>query len=261
MAGPPSPAMVVALVALSSSLASGAMAAKLLTGKDIANRSITGKDLRASSVTSKHVKNRSLVTKDFKQGHLLLGKIGPVGPEGPEGPEGARGPAGADGVDGADGAAGADGVDGAAGADGVDGADGADGAPGPPGGNVIASGFHTLGSGQPLASGNNDFFAPTFAASASGVCLVAGQVVVDNQGASANNTASIQTLRRQGGTTVSDGGWNHYVMADGDSEGSATKTTTFDITDGSSYELGVRVFAAGDSVGDLAFPTVTYFCL
>ena len=86
MAGPPSPAMVVALVALSSSLASGAMAAKLLTGKDIANRSITGKDLKASSVTSKHVKNRSLVTKDFKKGHLLFGQIGPVGPEGPEGP-------------------------------------------------------------------------------------------------------------------------------------------------------------------------------
>ena len=45
--------MVVALVALSSSLASGATAAKLLTGKDIANRSITGKDLKAELVTGK----------------------------------------------------------------------------------------------------------------------------------------------------------------------------------------------------------------
>jgi hypothetical protein len=255
MAGAPSPAMIVALVALFSSLASGTMAAKLLTGKDIANRSITGKDLKASSVTGKHVKNRSLLRKDFKKGHLLLGQIGPVGPEGP------RGAAGADGADGADGAAGADGADGAGGADGADGVDGAQGPPGPPGGNVIASGYHTLGSGQPLTSGDNDFFAPIFTADAGGVCLVAGQVVVNNQGANANNTATIQTLRRQGGTTVSDGGWNHYVMADGDTEGSATKTTTFDVTDGNSYELGVRVFAAGDSVGDLAFPTVTYFCL
>ena len=127
---------------------------------------------------------------------------------------------------------------------------------------MIASGFHTLGSGQPLVSGNNDFFAPSFTPSATGVCLVAGQVVIDNQGANATNSASIQTIRRlDGGATTSDGGWNHYAMADGDSEGSASKTTIFEILAGGSYELGVRVFAAGDSVGDLAFPTVTYFCL
>jgi hypothetical protein len=242
--------MVVALVALSSSLASGAMAAKLLTGKDIANGSITGKDLKGSSVTSKHVKDRTLEKRDFRRGHLLFGQIGPVGPAGPEGPEGPRG------------ATGPMGPTGAAGADGADGADGAPGPPGPPGGNVIASGFHTIGSGQPLASGNNDFFAPSFTASASGVCLVAGQVVIDNQGANASNLASIQTIQRlNSGATTSDGGWKHYAMADGDSEGSASKTTTFDITEGGSYELGVRVFAASDSVGDVAFPTVTYFCL
>ncbi len=50
-------------------------------------------------------------------------------------------------------------------------------------------------------------------------------------------------------------------MGDGDSEGSASKTTIFAITAGSSYELGARVLAASDSVGDLAFPTVTYFCM
>jgi hypothetical protein len=114
--------MVVALVALSSSLASGAMAAKLLTGKDIANKSITGKDLKGSTVTGKHVKNRSLGAKEFKKGHLPLGEIGPVGPRGPEGPEGPagpRGPAGADGTDGVDGADGADGVDGTEGAPGA----------------------------------------------------------------------------------------------------------------------------------------------
>ena len=127
---------------------------------------------------------------------------------------------------------------------------------------MIASGYHTLGGGQALTSGNNDFFAPGFTASGDGVCVVAGQVVVDNQGANANNSASIQTVRRlNGSATASDGGWNHYVMADGDSEGSASKTTTFDITEGNSYELGVRVFVANDSVGDLAFPTVTYFRL
>ena len=242
-----SPEMVVALVALSSSLAGGATAATLLSGKDIANRSITGKDLKASSVTSKHVKNRSLVRKDFKNGHLLLGEIGPVGPAGPEGPEGPAGPRGPQGP---------------AGEDGADGADGAQGPPGPAGGNVIASGFHTLGTGQTLTSGNNDFFAPSFTASVGGVCVVAGQAAIDNQGANANNTANIQTIRRlDGGATVSDGGWANYVMADGDSEGFGAKSALHTITAGSSYQLGIRLTAANDSVGDLAFPTVTYFCL
>jgi len=127
---------------------------------------------------------------------------------------------------------------------------------------VIAQGFHTLGSGQPLAMGANDFFAPAFTPDASGVCLVAGQVAIDNQGTNTNNAASIQTIRRlDAGATVTDGGWTQHAMADGDSDGSASKTATFDIASGGSYELGVRVLAANDSVGDLAFPTVTYFCL
>ena len=133
----PSPAMIVALVALSSSLASGATAVTLLTGGDIANRSLTGKDLKPSSVTTKHVKNRSLVKRDFRKGHLLLGQIGPVGPAGPEGPAGAAGAEGPRGETGAQGEAGAtggtgpagpQGPAGPAGEDGVDGADGANGA-------------------------------------------------------------------------------------------------------------------------------------
>ena len=75
------------------------------------------------------------------------------------------------------------------------GADGADGGQGPPGGNVIASGFQSLGGGA-LASGNNDYFAPAFTPGADGVCVVTGQVTVDNQGANANNAVSVQTIRR-----------------------------------------------------------------
>jgi hypothetical protein len=253
MAGAPSPAMIVALVALSSSLASGAMGAKLLTGKDIANRSITGEDLRRSALTGKHVKDRSLATRDFKKGHLLLGETGPMGPEGPAGPEGPRG---ATGPRGAPGPAGADGVDGA------DGADGAPGPPGPPGGNVIASGYETLGPIVNLPAGNSDLFAPAFTASADGVCVVMAHVTVDNNGANTTNALTVQTARRvDGGSAQSDGGWANYAMADGDSEGSGSKTAIHAITEGNSYELGVRLSAAGDSVGDLAFPTVTYFCL
>jgi hypothetical protein len=72
----------------------------------------------------------------------------------------------------------------------------------------------------------------------------------------------VQTVRKvDGGSAQSDGGWANYVMADGDSEGSGSKTAIHGVNEGSSYELGVRLSAAGDSVGDLAFPTVTYFCL
>ena len=133
MAGP-TPAMVVALVALSSSLAGAATGATLLTGKDIRNKSLTGKDLKRKSVTGMHVKNRSLVARDFKRGELPVGAIGPVGPEGaigpagPAGPEGPRGPQGEAGTDGSNGASGSPGADGADGADGQDGADGAPGA-------------------------------------------------------------------------------------------------------------------------------------
>jgi hypothetical protein len=119
-----------------------------------------------------------------------------------------------------------------------------------------------LGASLNLASGTNDFLAPAFTASASGVCVVTAQVAIDNQGASASNTAGLQTVRKvDGGSTTSDGGWTNYVMADGDSEGSASKTATHSITAGSTYQFGVRVSAFGDSVGDSAFPTVTYFCL
>ena len=69
LAGRPTPAMVVALVALCSSFASGATAVQLLTGKNIANRSITGKDLKATSVTGRHVKDGSLGKVDFKKRH------------------------------------------------------------------------------------------------------------------------------------------------------------------------------------------------
>jgi hypothetical protein len=129
--------MAVALVALFSSLAGGATAAKLLTGKDIANKSLTGKDLKKKSVTSKHVKNRSLVANDFKRGQLPAGAIGPVGPGGPEGPAGPEGPKGERGERGERGPAGPQGSAGADGADGTDGIDGTDGAQGPPGATKV----------------------------------------------------------------------------------------------------------------------------
>jgi hypothetical protein len=156
----PSPALVVAVVALFSSLVSGATATKLITGKQIATRTIAGKKLKNGTVTGKQVKDRSLGLREFKKGVLpsaRAGDVGPQGPAGPEGPEGAAGPAGPAGPAGSAGADGAHGIDGAVGpagpmgpigpkgADGQDGGVGPQGPTGPAGGTnvVIRQGSET----------------------------------------------------------------------------------------------------------------------
>jgi type VI protein secretion system component Hcp len=96
----PSPALILAFVALCLALSGTAMAAHAL---------ITGKDIKDGSITSADVKNGSLMAKDFKKGQL---------------PAGAKGDAGAAGASGAAGATGAAGAPGAAGASGVPGRDG-----------------------------------------------------------------------------------------------------------------------------------------
>jgi hypothetical protein len=74
----PSPAIVIAMIALFAALAGTSYAA-----------------LARNSVTSIQVKDRSLLAKDFKSGQLPRGAVGPPGPTGPAGPAGPTGPAGA----------------------------------------------------------------------------------------------------------------------------------------------------------------------
>lgn len=72
----PSPAMVVAGVALVSSFAGPAVAAdvaqmaKKLTGKDIANSSITGKDIRNRSITGADIKDGTVAGRDLAPGSV-----------------------------------------------------------------------------------------------------------------------------------------------------------------------------------------------
>ena len=100
----PSPAMVVALVALVSSLTGGAVAATLIDGDDIARKSIAKKHLKKNAVVTKKVKNGTLLADDFKPGQLREGVQGIQGLQGPKGDKGAPGEDGADGADGVDGA-------------------------------------------------------------------------------------------------------------------------------------------------------------
>ncbi len=90
--GRPSPAMVVACLALAVSLGGVGYAAVTLP-----KNSVGTVQLKNGAVTSKKVKNRSLVAADFKRGVLLRG---PTGPSGAQGPQGAQGPKGEQGEQG-----------------------------------------------------------------------------------------------------------------------------------------------------------------
>ena len=75
----PSASMVVALIALSVAMSGSAVAASLITGKQIKNRSITSKDISRATM-------RSLQGRDGLDGEP--GDTGPTGPQGPAGPPG-----------------------------------------------------------------------------------------------------------------------------------------------------------------------------
>src|ERR1700748_1908548 len=78
----PSPALVVALLALFVALGGSASAAFIITGRNVKNGSLTGKDVKNGSLGSSDVKNHSLTSKDIK------GRV-----RGPRGPAGAPGSA------------------------------------------------------------------------------------------------------------------------------------------------------------------------
>jgi hypothetical protein len=94
----PSPALIVALVALLVASSGTATAALVMTGKNIQDGTITAKD----------VKNRTLGTKKLtkKAVSSLKGQRGPAGPQGLAGPGGATGVQGVQGPKGDTGAAG-----------------------------------------------------------------------------------------------------------------------------------------------------------
>jgi hypothetical protein len=88
----PSPAMVVAFIALLLALGGGAYAQLR-----IPRNSVGTKQLRANAVTSPKVRAGSLLLSDFRAGQIPQGPAGPrgaTGERGPAGPPGAAGPVG-----------------------------------------------------------------------------------------------------------------------------------------------------------------------
>jgi Collagen triple helix repeat (20 copies) len=137
----PSPAMVVALIALFVAMTGTAVAGVMITGANVKNESLTGLDILNGSVTTNEIRNGTLRLVDFG-GKLPQGPQGPQGSPGTPGAPGAPGPAGPQGPAGSKGSQGAKGATGPKGAPGAPGAKGANGPQGPPGlsGIEIASG-------------------------------------------------------------------------------------------------------------------------
>jgi hypothetical protein len=81
---PPSPAMVVACLALAVALSGGAYAVSTALPRN----SVGPAQLKANAVNSAKVQNRSLRAVDFATGQIPAGPQGPAGPAGPQGPQG-----------------------------------------------------------------------------------------------------------------------------------------------------------------------------
>lgn len=96
----PSPAMVVACVALLVALGGTSVAAVSQLARNSVGPAqlqfgaVTNPKIRSNAVTSAKVRNRSLLRADFAPGQLPAGPTGPQGPAGPTGAAGAAGPAG-----------------------------------------------------------------------------------------------------------------------------------------------------------------------
>src|SRR6187399_3355216 len=100
----PSPAMVVACLALLVALSGTGIAAATQVARNsvgtpqLKDSAVTNAKIRNNAVNSSKVAARSLLRSDFAPGQLPAGPIGPQGPAGPQGAAGPAGPAGPAGV-------------------------------------------------------------------------------------------------------------------------------------------------------------------
>jgi hypothetical protein len=94
----PSPALVIALLALFVAMGGTGYAALKLP-----KNSVGSKQIKSNAVSSSKVKDGSLLAGDFKAGQLPAGAQGPVGPRGADGTNGRDGANGANGTNGAKG--------------------------------------------------------------------------------------------------------------------------------------------------------------
>jgi hypothetical protein len=99
----PSPAMLVACVALVVALGGVSYAAAVLPKNSVGTaqlkkKAVTAAKLNKNAVTGAKVKNRTLLAADFRAGQLPAGPQGPKGDPGPQGPKGEEGTLGANSI-------------------------------------------------------------------------------------------------------------------------------------------------------------------
>ena len=95
----PTPALVIACVALLASLGGVSYAAGVLPENSVGTaqlqkNAVSGSKLKKNAVTGAKVKNGTLKAADFGAGQLPAGPQGPKGDPGAQGPKGDAGPAG-----------------------------------------------------------------------------------------------------------------------------------------------------------------------
>lgn len=96
----PSPAVIIALIALVFAMAGTALSAShvITSSSQIKDGAVTSSDVKNSSLTSSDIKDKSLTPADFTGS--VAGSVGPQGAQGPQGPQGAQGPQGKQGDEG-----------------------------------------------------------------------------------------------------------------------------------------------------------------
>ena len=96
----PSPAMIVACLALLVALGGTGMAAATQLAKNsvgtpqLKDGAVSNPKIKNNAINSAKVAGSTLLRSDFAPGQLPAGPTGPQGPAGPAGPAGAAGPAG-----------------------------------------------------------------------------------------------------------------------------------------------------------------------
>jgi hypothetical protein len=208
----PSPAMVVALIALFVALGGVAGAATtMVTTQMLRDNSVTRAKIAVNSINSAKIEDGSIQSKD------LAGSIrGQKGVPGDEGETGARGPAGAKGETGETGARGPTGADGPAGPTGATGPQGATGAQGTAGATGAAgvSRVWSTGTVDLSNAGNAGTSVVTAGTTVKSLPLAAGTYVVMASGSvggaygrlpydGANVACTIQNLGDPGTTYAS----------------------------------------------------------
>jgi hypothetical protein len=111
----PSPALIVAMIALFVALTQTGLASRAVQAVQAGCNCANSSDIINNSLVSADIKNGSLLKKDFKKGQIPAGARGARGPAGPAGPAGPGGPAGPAGPGGPGGPGGPPGPQGPAG--------------------------------------------------------------------------------------------------------------------------------------------------